>query len=127
MPPVVTEPVGEAAPTLDAAEPAPVAEEAGGTKRKFEEAADGPDAGEEEHLHKRVVLEPEVGATTSAEARPLCVYLRVKGSMALRIESHLHSRLAPSFMSAAEFDLATVLGSSTRRAASSSLRAIRSA
>ncbi len=73
--PIVTEPVAEAAPAQDGAaevadpEPA-VPEEAAGTKRKFEEAADGPDAGEDEHLHKRVASEPEA-ATTSAEVGPL--------------------------------------------------------
>lgn len=68
VPPVVTESVEEAAPTVGA-DPVTAAptEDAAGTKRKFEEAADGPDAGEEERLHKRVVLEQETGATTSAE------------------------------------------------------------
>ena len=75
-PPVVTEAVGEAAPQVDeaAVDPASAASvdaEPAGTKRKFDEAADGPEA-EEERLHKRVVLEPEAGATTSAEVRPLC-------------------------------------------------------
>lgn len=77
VPPVVTEPVGEAAPALDgvaaAMDPAPSSTpEAAGTKRKFDEAAGGPEGAEDEHVNKRVVLEPEVGATTSAEVQVLC-------------------------------------------------------
>lgn len=81
VPPVMTEPVSEAAPVLNgetAADPAPSSTpEAAGTKRKLDEAADGPDGGEDEHVNKRVVLEPETGVTTSAEVTSFV--LLVKG------------------------------------------------
>lgn len=74
VPPVATEEPAEAAPVTD--DPAPLsAEEAAGTKRKFDEAADGPGGEEDEHQNKRIAPTTEAGATTSAEVKVLCALI----------------------------------------------------
>ena len=78
VPPVATEEPAEAAPVTDglATDPAPsLAEEAAGTKRKFDEAADGPGGEEDEHQNKRIAPTTEAGATTSAEVKVLCALI----------------------------------------------------